>query len=41
MTYKGYEKHIPVKNKLKEMEDALDKIEDNIKNKKNFKNETK
>ena len=41
MTYKGYEKHIPVKNKLKEMEDALDKIEDNIKNKKDFKNETK
>ena len=41
MTYTGYEKHVPVKNKLKEMENALIKIEENIKNKKNFKDEIK
>ena len=41
MTYKGYEKHIPVKNKLKEMTDLLDKVEKNIKDKRNFRNENK
>ena len=35
MTYTGYEKHVPV------MENALIKIEENIKNKKNFKDEIK
>tara|TARA_R110000803_G_C11944413_1_gene316960 strand:+ start:639 stop:998 length:360 start_codon:yes stop_codon:yes gene_type:complete len=41
MTYKGYEKHLPVKNKLKEMESALYKLDQNIKDKKKFKNENK
>lgn len=41
MTYTGYEKHLPVKNKLKEMEDLLIMVEKNIKAKKNFKDENK
>ena len=41
MTYTGYEKHVPVKNKLKEMESILDKIKDSVKEKKQFKDENK
>tara|TARA_R100000152_G_C6774527_1_gene202359 strand:+ start:1612 stop:1971 length:360 start_codon:yes stop_codon:yes gene_type:complete len=41
MTYKGYEKYIPVKNKIKEMENALTMLNENIKNKKRFKDENK
>lgn len=41
MTYTGYEKHVPVKNKLKEMETALVEIEEEIKKKKQFKDENK
>jgi len=39
MTYKGYEKYIPVKEKLKQMEKALTELNNKIKTKKNFKNE--
>ena len=41
MTYKGYEKFIPVKNKIEEMEKALELINKNIKEKTKFKNENK
>lgn len=41
MTYSGYEKHVPVANKLKEMENLLEIVEKNIKDKKNFRNENK
>ena len=41
MTYTGYAKHLPVLNKLKEMEDALHKVDENIKERKKFKNENK
>ena len=41
MTYKGYEKYVPVKNKIKEMENALTMLNENIKNKKRFKDENK
>ncbi len=41
MTYKGYEKYVPVKNKLEEMEKALDTLNKNIENKKKFKDENK
>ena len=41
MTYKGYDKYVPVKNKLKQMENALDMLNKKIKQKKDFKNETK
>lgn len=39
MTYKGYDKYVPVKNKLKQMENALDVLNKKIKLKKDFKNE--
>jgi len=39
MTYKGYDKYVPVKNKLKQMENALDMLNKKIKQKKDFKNE--
>ena len=38
MTYKGYDKYVPVKNKLKQMESALDMLNKKIKLKKDFKN---
>ena len=41
MTYKGYEKYVPVKSKLKEMEDALKMVNENINQKNKFKNENK
>ena len=41
MTYTGYEKHLPVKNKLEEMETVLKKVENTIKEKKQFRNENK
>ena len=41
MTYSGYEKHIPVKNKLKQMQGLLEKVEENMQNKKKFKDENK
>ena len=41
MTYSGYEKYIPVKNKLKEMENILIKLNENINQKNKFKNENK
>ena len=39
MTYKGYDKYVPVKNKLKQMENALEILNKKIKSKKQFKNE--
>ena len=39
MTYKGYDKYVPVKNKLKQMENALDMLNKKIQQKKDFKNE--
>jgi|TARA_E500000305_G_C3977913_1_gene215303 nucleoid DNA-binding protein len=41
MTYKGYDKYVPVKNKLKQMESALELLNKKIQQKKDFKNETK
>ena len=41
MTYKGYEKYVPVKNKIKLMETALEKLNKKLKAKKDFKNENK
>ena len=41
MTFDGFDKSIPVNEKIKSMEKALEMIETNIKNKKEFKNETK
>jgi nucleoid DNA-binding protein len=41
MTYKGYEKFVPVKNKIEEMEKALEMINENINQKKKFKDENK
>lgn len=41
MTYSGYEKHLPVVNKLKEMENLLETVEKNIKEKKEFRDENK
>ena len=41
MTFEGYDKSVPVKEKLQKMEDLLEVIEENIKNKKKFKNENK
>ena len=40
-TYKGYGKYVPIKEKLKLMENALDEINKNLKKKKTFKNENK
>ena len=39
MTFKGYDKYVPVKNKLKQMENALNILNKKIKSKKEFKNE--
>ena len=41
MTYKGYNKYVPVKNKLEEMENALKILNKKIENKKKFKNENR
>ena len=41
MTYKGYDKYVPVKNKLKQMEKALEMLNNKIKQKKIFKDENK
>ena len=41
MTYKGYDKYIPVKNKLEKMEKVLEKLNIKLKAKKDFKNEIK
>jgi|TARA_R100000988_G_C3960360_1_gene145866 nucleoid DNA-binding protein len=41
MTYKGYDKYVPVKNKLKQMQDALCMLNEKINLKKKFKNENK
>ena len=41
MTFSGYDKSIPVKEKLKAMEDLLKVIDTNIKNKKEFRDENK
>tara|TARA_R100001440_G_scaffold34208_1_gene53187 strand:- start:28059 stop:28433 length:375 start_codon:yes stop_codon:yes gene_type:complete len=40
-TYSGYGKHLPVKEKLIKMEKALERINTEINNKKNWKNETR
>lgn len=40
-TYKGYDKTIITQNKIKELENALSKIEKSIIDRKNFKNEKK
>ena len=41
ITFDGFDKSIPVNEKIKKMEKALEMIETNIKNKKEFKNENK
>jgi nucleoid DNA-binding protein len=41
MTYKGYDKYVPVKKKLKEMENALEILNKKIKEKTDFKNENR
>jgi nucleoid DNA-binding protein len=41
MTFDGFDKSIPVNEKIKQMEKLLNKIEINIKEKKKFKNENK
>ena len=41
MTYKGYDKYVPVKEKIKSLEKALELVKDKLKKKKAFKNETK
>ena len=41
MTYKGYDKYVPVKEKIKSLEKALELVKDKLKKKKNFKNENK
>ena len=41
MTFDGYDKSVPVREKLKKMEDFLETVEQNLKEKKNFKNENK
>lgn len=41
MTYKGFDKYLPVKEKLKQMEDALIKINIKLEKRKKFKNEIK
>ena len=40
-TYSGYGKHLPVKDKLISMENALKRIEKELKEKKDWKNENK
>ena len=41
MTYKGYDKHVPVKEKINSLEKALELVNVKLKKKKNFKNENK
>tara|TARA_R100000781_G_scaffold103529_1_gene67156 strand:+ start:182 stop:541 length:360 start_codon:yes stop_codon:yes gene_type:complete len=41
MTYKGYDKYVPVKEKIKSLEKALELVKNKLKKKKAFKNETK
>jgi nucleoid DNA-binding protein len=41
MTYKGYEKYIPVKNKIQQMEIAFEELNKKIEQKKKFKNENR
>ena len=41
MTYKGYDKHIPVKEKIESLEKALKLVNTKLKKKKDFKNENK
>ena len=41
MTYKGYQKHVPIKEKIEIMENLLNKIELKQQNKRKFKNENK
>ena len=41
MTYKGYDKYVPVKEKIKSLEKALELVKDKLKKKKDFKNENK
>ena len=41
MTYKGYNKHIPVKEKIESLEKALKLVNTKLKKKKDFKNENK
>lgn len=41
MTYKGFDKYLPVKEKLKKMEEALTKINIKLDKRKKFKNENK
>ena len=41
MTFKGYDKYVPVKNKLKEMENALEILNKKLIDKNNFKNESR
>ena len=41
MTFDGYDESVPVREKLKKMEDLLETVEQNLKEKKNFKNENK
>ena len=41
MTYKDYDKYVPVKNKLQKMEQALSMLNKKLENKKKFKDENK
>ena len=41
MTYKGYDKYVPVKEKIKSLEKALTLVNKKLKKKKSFKNENK
>ena len=41
MTYKGYQKHVPIKEKIEIMEDLLSKIELKQQDKRKFKDENK
>ena len=38
MTYKGFDKYLPVKEKLKQMEEALCKLNKKLDKRKKFKN---
>ena len=39
MTYKGFDKYLPVKEKLKQMEEVLIKMNKKLEQRKKFKNE--
>ena len=41
MTYKGFDKYLPVKEKLKQMEEVLIKMNKKLEQRKHFKNEIK